>query len=240
MPAAADPADPRTPLILLPGLLCDAALWAPQVTALRDIADPVVADLTQDDSLGGMAERVLATAPPRFALAGLSMGGYVALTLALRAPERVTRLALLDTNARPDTFEQSERRRALMALAEAGRFAEVAPQLLPMLLTPAHQADDTLARTVLDMAERIGPQAFVRQQTAIMTRPDRRRELGRIRCPTLVLCGRDDALTPPALHEEMRDGIRDATLEVVDACGHLSPLEQPAAVTAALRAWLTA
>lgn len=230
----------RTPLVLLPGLLCDGALWTEQVAGLRDIADPTVADLTRDDSIVAMADRVLSEAPDRFALAGLSMGGYVALAVALRAPNRVARLALLDTNARADTPEQSERRRALIASALDGRFDEVAPALVPMLLNARHQEDGRMVGSVLTMAGRVGPTGFVRQQTAIMGRPDVRESLGAIACPTLVLCGADDALTPPTLHQEMCDDLQNARMEVIPDCGHLSPLEQPAAVTAALRGWLTA
>jgi pimeloyl-ACP methyl ester carboxylesterase len=234
-----DPHDP-TALVLLPGLLCDAALWAPQVEALADIATPIVADLTLDESIEAMAARVLAEAPPRFALAGLSMGGYVAMTVARLAPERVTRLALLDTNARADSPEQTARRRALIALADQGRFNEVPPALIPALLSDRHQQDPTLTALVTDMALRVGPAAFVRQQTAIMTRPDARPTLGAIACPSLVLCGAEDSLTPPALHEEIRDALPDARLDVIPASGHLSTIEQPAAVSAALRDWLSA
>jgi len=230
------------PLILLPGLLCDAALWAAQAEALADIADVRIADLTRDDSIAGMAERVLAEAPPGpFALAGLSMGGYVAQDIALRAPERVSRLALLDTNARADLPEQSERRRALMGWVSDGRFAEVAPALLPILVHPSRLEDVDVAAAVIGMADRVGPDAFLRQQTAIMTRADRRAELGAIRCPTLVLCGADDALTPSKVHEEMRANLPAALpLAVVPDCGHLSTLERPGAVSAHLRNWMEA
>jgi len=233
-----DPRDP-TPLVLLPGLLCDDALWAPQVAALSDIAAPTVADLTLDDTIEAMAARVLDHAPPRFALAGLSMGGYVALAMARMAPERVVRLALLDTNARADAPEQSERRRILIALAQSGRFGEVPGLLVPALLSDPHQQDPALTGLVEDMAHRVGPLAFIRQQKAIMGRPDARPTLAAINCPTLVLCGAEDALTPPAVHEDMRDGLADARLEVVPDSGHLSTIEQPAAVSAALRTWLT-
>jgi len=174
--------DPRTPLVLLPGLLNTPALWAAQVDALSDIADPQVADLTRDESIDALADRVLAEAPPRFALAGLSMGGYVALAVALRAPDRVERLALLDTNARADRPEQSERRRELIGWARDGRFAEVAPALLPMLVTPEHAKDEAIAQTVFGMADGVGPEGFIRQQTAIMGRPDRRESLAAITC----------------------------------------------------------
>lgn len=229
------------PLVLLPGLLCDDALWAAQAEALADIAAVRVADLTRNDSIAGMAERVLAEAPAGpFALAGLSMGGYAAQAVALRAPERVTRLALLDTNARADLPEQSERRRMLMGWARDGRFAEVTPALLPMLVHPDRLADRDLVAAVTGMADRVGPDAFCRQQTAIMGRPDRRGDLGAIRCPTLVLCGADDALTPPRVHEELHAALPNTLpLAVVPDCGHLSTLERPDAVSAHLRAWLT-
>lgn len=227
------------PLVLLPGLLCDAALWAPQVSVLRGLADPImIGDLTRNDSIGGMAEAVLAQAPPRFALAGLSMGGYCAFEIMRRAPERVTRLALLDTSARPDTDEQRARRRGLIELAEKGEFKGVTPRLLPLLIHPDRLGDEALKATVMGMAERVGKEAFLRQQKAIMGRPDSRPDLGRIACPTLVLVGRQDALTPVAVHEEMAAGIPGARLVIVEDCGHLSTLEKPEAVNAALEDWL--
>jgi pimeloyl-ACP methyl ester carboxylesterase len=227
------------PLVLLPGLLCDAALWAPQVSALRGLADPImIGDLTRNDSIGGMAEAVLAQAPPRFALAGLSMGGYCAFEIMRRAPERVTRLALLDTSARPDTDEQRARRRGLIELAEKGEFKGVTPRLLPLLIHPDRLGDEALKATVMGMAERVGKEAFLRQQKAIMGRPDSRPDLGRIACPTLVLVGRQDALTPVAVHEEMAAGIPGARLVIVEDCGHLSTLEKPEAVNVALEDWL--
>lgn len=227
------------PLVLLPGLLCDAALWAPQVSALRGLADPImIGDLTRHDSMAGMAEAVLAEAPPRFALAGLSMGGYCALEIMRRAPERVTRLALLDTSARPDTDEQRARRRGLIELAEKGEFKGVTPRLLPLLIHPDRLGDEALTATVMGMAERVGKEAFLRQQKAIMGRPDSRPDLARINCPTLVLVGRQDALTPVALHEEMAAGIPGARLVIIEDSGHLATLEKPEAINAALEDWL--
>lgn len=227
------------PLVLLPGLLCDAALWAPQVSALRGLADPImIGDLTRHDSMAGMAEAVLAEAPPRFALAGLSMGGYCALEIMRRAPERVTRLALLDTSARPDTDEQRARRRGLIELAEKGEFKGVTPRLLPLLIHPDRLGDEALTATVMGMAERVGKEAFLRQQKAIMGRPDSRPDLARINCPTLVLVGRQDALAPVALHEEMAAGIPGARLVIIEDSGHLATLEKPEAINAALEDWL--
>jgi pimeloyl-ACP methyl ester carboxylesterase len=228
------------PLILLPGLLCDAALWRPQVDALADLTVPQIADLTRDDSLPAMAARVLAAAPPRFALAGLSMGGYAAQEIMREAPERVLKLALLDTSARADTPEQTARRRGLIELSEKGEFHGVTPRLLPMMLHPKHLADKTLAAIIMGMAERVGKAAFLRQQKAIMRRPDGREDLKRIACPTLVLCGREDELAPLARHEEMAGLIPGAVLTVIEECGHLSTLEKPDEVNVAMRRWLAA
>ncbi len=228
----------RIPLVLVPGLLCDAALWRHQAAHLGGLAEVIVADTTRRDTIAGMAEDILDAAPARFALAGLSMGGYVALEIMRRAGERVERLALLDTSARADTPEQTRRRRDLIALARRGRFKGVTPRLLPLLVHPARLEDADLVATVTAMAERVGRDAFLRQQTAIMGRPDSRGDLAGIVCPTLVLCGREDALTPVEHHREMADGIPGARLVIVEDCGHLAPLERPYAVTAVLRYWL--
>jgi pimeloyl-ACP methyl ester carboxylesterase len=166
------------------------------------------------------------------------MGGYAALEIMRQAPERVLRLALLDTSARADTPEQRSRRRGLIELAHKGQFKGVTPRLLPMLIHPDRLQDRALTEVVMAMAERVGRDAFLRQQKAILGRPDSRPELVRITCPTLVLCGRQDGLTPLALHEEMAAAIPGASLEIVEESGHLSPLERPNAVTAAMRGWL--
>lgn len=230
--------DKRT-LILLPGLLCDDALWAHQATFLDEVVDVRVADLTREDNIPDMARHVLARAPEKFALAGLSMGGYVAQEIMRQDPHRVSALALLDTNARADLPEQSERRRALMAEAEHGKFKGIGPKLLPNLVHPDFAKDEDIAAIVLGMAERVGKDAFLRQQNAIMGRVDGRADLAHVECPTLVLCGEDDAMTPVKVHEEMLDIIGDnADLVVVPHCGHLSPIEQPEAVSAALFDWL--
>jgi pimeloyl-ACP methyl ester carboxylesterase len=226
------------PIVLLPGLLCDHRLFAAQIPALSEHAAPVVADLTGTDSIAGLAAHVLATAPRRFALAGLSMGGYIAFEILRRAPERVSRLALIDTQARADTPEASARRRGLMELAEKGEFKGVTPRLLPLFVHPDRLGDAALVGTVEAMAETVGKQGFLRQQQAIMGRPDSRPGLPAIACPTLVLAGREDQLTQPELQVEMAGLIPDATLVLVPRCGHLSPLEQPTAVTRQLLAWL--
>ena len=232
--------DGPVPLVLVPGLLCDERLWQPQAERLADLADPIIANVIGDGSVSEMARSVLDAAPSagRFALAGLSMGGYVALEVMRVAPERVARLALLDTSARADTPGQTSERRELIELAEKGRFEEVPRRLLPRVLHPDRLDDERLTSTVFGMADVVGPEAFVRQEEAIIGRPDSRETLSGIACPTLVLCGREDALTPLPLHEEMASLIPCSRLRVVEKCGHLSTLERPEAVTAALREWL--
>ena len=228
----------KTPLLLLPGLLCDARLWRDQVADLSAIADPFVADLTLDESFEAMAQRALARMPERFALAALSMGGYVAFAILRLAPERVTRLALFDTSARPDSEFQARRRRGLMALARGGHFRGVTPRLLPQLLHPDNLADAELTGEVMAMAERVGRAAFIRQQAAILNRPDSRPDLHRIEVPTLVGVGEADQLTPPDRAQEIAAGIPGAVLRVLEGCGHLPPMERPAATSALLRRWL--
>lgn len=230
----------RTNLLLLPGLLCDPRLWAAQEEGLSDIADVTVADMTRDDSIAGMVRRALAAAPERFALAGLSMGGYAALEVMRQAPGRVERLALLDTGARADTPEQTTRRKDLISLANRGEFKAVSPRLLPLFIHEDRLSDAALVAEIAAMADAVGKEAFLRQQQAIMGRPDSRPGLGAIECPTVVICGREDRLTPLELSEEIVSLIPHATLEIVENCGHLSTMECPAEVNAILRAWLAA
>lgn len=227
-------------LVLLPGLLCDAALFAPQVEGLADLCETWVPDLTRDDTMAAMASRVLSEAPAqRFSVAGLSMGGYVAQEILRQAPERVDRLALLDTRAKPDSPDETERRLTLMRIAQsANGFAPVNKRMLPLLVHLARLGDQSLIRVVEQMAERTGIAGYLRQQQAIMSRVDFRPLLKLIACPTLVLCGRQDALTLVTFHEEMAASIPHARLVVLEDCGHLATLEKPAEVNAALREWL--
>lgn len=223
-------------LLLLPGLLCDARLWRDQIEALGTGA--TIADLTRDDSIGAMAARALDAAPARFALAGLSMGGYVALEIMRRAPGRVTRLILFDTSARKDSEEQSRRRRGLMTLTRSGNFRGVTPRLLPLLVHPDRVAEQPLAGEVMAMAERVGKEAFLRQQTAILGRLDSRPDLPGLAVPTLVVVGAQDALTPPDHAQEIAAGIPGSRLETIPDCGHLPTMERPAAATALMRDFL--
>ncbi len=227
------------PVVLVPGLNCSARLYADQVPALWRFGPVQVADHTRDERMDGIAARILAAAPPRFALVGLSMGGYIAFEIMRQAPERVAGLALLDTGARADTPEQSERRRRQIELAQGGRFMEIPDQLFPLLVDRKRHGDAELADVNRVMAKETGAEAFVRQQRAIMGRPDSRPGLAAIRCPTLVLVGEGDELTPPALAQEIAAGISGARLVTVADSGHLSTLEQPTAVTKALVEWLS-
>lgn len=231
--------NPAKNLVLVPGLLCTADLFRTQIAALDGPGCVIhVANHASDASVATIAGRILGDAPPRFALAGLSMGGYIALEIMRQAPERVERLALLDTSARPDTPEQSENRRRLVALAEKKGVAVPAREMFAKLVAPSRADDAGLPTTFLAMAEATGTDGFARQQTAIAGRPDSRPTLAAISCPTLVLVGAEDQLTPPPLAEEIVNGIRGSRLVVVPGCGHLSTLEAPAAASDALAGWL--
>jgi pimeloyl-ACP methyl ester carboxylesterase len=228
------------PLVLVPGLLCSARLYAPQITALWPFGQVAIADHRCDADMAAIAARILADAPPRFALAGLSMGGYIAFAMIRLAPERIAKLALLDTSARPDSAEQKAGREKFIAMAEAGNLADVVEMLTPRFLHRERVNDETLRSVVRAMAEETGAEAFVRQQQAMMSRSDSRLLLTAIRCPTLVLVGDGDELTPPDLAKEIASGISGATLTIVPDCGHLSTLEKPEAVNMALAEWLGA
>jgi pimeloyl-ACP methyl ester carboxylesterase len=228
------------PVVLLPGLLCTPRLYLEQIPALWQFGPVTVADHTRDDGMSAIAKRILSQAPPRFALVGLSMGGYVAFEIVRQAPERVAKLCLLDTTARPDLPEQTEQRKLQMEMARSGRFDAIARLLFPRFVAAAHQGDRTLKRIVRAMADDTGADSFVRQQTAIMTRVDSRPSLAAIACPTLIVVGEQDVLTPPDRAAEIVAGIPHARHVVVPDCGHLSTLEQPEAVTQALVEFLRA
>ena len=230
---------PRTTLVLLPGLLNTRRVFEPQIEALSDIADCVVPELWHHDTIGAMAEATLALAPPTFALVGFSMGGYVAFEILRRATQRVERLALMDTQATPDSAESTKRRRALLEQTKIGRFHGVQRTLLPQLVHSRHIDDATISQPIFDMAQEIGADGFVREQRAIIDRADSRRMLVDIDIPTVVIVGRQDQVTPLPRSEEMAADIADSRLVVLEECGHMSPLEKPAEVTAALRRWLS-
>jgi pimeloyl-ACP methyl ester carboxylesterase len=226
------------PIVLIPGLGCSARLYGEQIPALWRFGPVTVADHTRDDTMAAIARRILAAAPARFALAGLSMGGYLAFEIMRQAPERVAKLALLDTGARSETPEQTERRKVAIGLAKSGRYADVVDVVFPIYVHPKRQDDAALKQIVRDMAQDTGVDAFLRQQQAIINRPDSRPGFSAIKCPTLVLVGEQDQGTPLELSREMSAGIAGSRLAIIPESGHLSTLEQPGRVTAALIDWM--
>jgi pimeloyl-ACP methyl ester carboxylesterase len=228
----------RPALVLVPGLVCDDDLYAPQQAALCEVADVVVPDIRPADSIEQMARAVLAAAPERFALAGLSLGGYVVLEVLRQARSRVTRVALLNTSARPESPEQTARRRALLDLVDDQGLDAGLKALWPTEVAPSRLADAGLHDRFLAMCRRSGRDVLVRQVQAIMARADSRPDLPSLDLPLLVLCGRQDAITPLDGHEEIARLAPRARLVVLDDCGHLSTWEQPDAVTGELRRWL--
>jgi pimeloyl-ACP methyl ester carboxylesterase len=226
------------PILLVPGLNCSPRLYVGQMPALWRFGPVTIVDHTRDDTMAAIAGRILSSAPPRFALAGLSMGGYIALEIVRQAGDRIERLALLDTGARADTPEATAKRQANIALAQSGRFEDVIGPQFPLYVHPARANDAALKAEYLAMCHDVGPQAYVRQQKAIMDRVDSRPLLASIRVPTLVLVGEQDAATPPALSDEMAAAIPGARLAKIAACGHLSTMERPEAVTKELVAWM--
>ncbi len=229
----------KTPLLLVPGLNCTAELWWHPVVRLGAGRSVMVADHSCAETIAEIASAILADAPPRFALAGLSMGGYVAMEIMRVAPERVERLALLDTQARADTPEASEQRRQTIAIAEGGGFAKIAAMQYPRLVAPARIDDTALQVVVRRMADATGAAAFVREQKAIMNRIDSRPSLAAVSCPTIVVVGSQDQLTPPHFAEEMAAAVPSARLVVIEGAGHLTPLEAPEETTAVLSAFLS-
>jgi pimeloyl-ACP methyl ester carboxylesterase len=228
------------PLILVPGLTCTARLYAPQIVALWRYGPVTVADHRRDSDIKAVAARILKDAPPRFALAGLSFGGYIAFEMMRQAAARIAKLATLDTSARPDTPEQTAGRKVQIAMAQTGRYGEIADLSIPRYLHRDRQSDPAMTGIVRQMIDETGAEAFVRQLQAIKSRPDSRPLLASIRCSTLVLVGDGDLATPPELNKEIADGIPGARFVVVPECGHLSTIERPEAVNAALAAWLDA
>lgn len=228
-------------LLLVPGLLCDARLWHDQAACLAGTTRPVTFDITVGETIDDLAHRALAAMPGRFALAGLCMGGYVALAIMRLAPERVTHLCLMSTSARADTPQQARHRQITTSLVEAEppeRFQGVTPQRLRQIIHPDSLDDPLLVSEVTAMANRSGRDCFLRQQRAMASRPCSLGLLPRLRVPTLVVVGENDQLTPPELSREIASSIPDARLDVIETCGHLPPMERPDRVTTLLSAWL--
>jgi pimeloyl-ACP methyl ester carboxylesterase len=225
------------PLILIPGLGSDFAVWQPTIKELGASAECTVGDTLSDDSLPGMAERILSQAPERFSLAGVSMGGMVALEIMRSDPERVQRLALLDTNPCPDTPEQTAQRRgANAAVLSSNNFEALALGSLKYLIHPA--ASIEVRNAMVEMSVRVGAKTYARQNEAVAARADQRLILSTIEVPTIVIFGAQDLLTPVALSEELESGIRGAHRHIIPDCGHLPPIEKPDAVASLLREWM--
>ncbi|WP_101067314.1 alpha/beta fold hydrolase [Roseovarius salinarum] len=225
------------PLVLLPGMMCDARVFGPQIDALSTVAAVTVAPITRGERIEEIASGLLDLLPARFALAGLSMGGIVAMEILRRAPDRVSRLALLDTNALAETPASAAAYEPLVIKARSGSLAEVAGAMIgPGTLAPGACRPDVM-KLMAEMAEHVGGAAVVRQIRALQRRQDYQATLRRCRVPALVLCGAHDTLTPPRRHELMAALIPGAELEVVEDAGHLPTLETPDAVTRALAGW---
>ena len=226
------------PILLVPGLLSSPRIFAPVLPALWRLGPVTVANHVRDDNMGAISRRILAEAPPRFALAGHSMGGYIAFEIMRQAPDRVAKLALINTQARSDTPEATERRRGMMARARAGQYHAMLDEFFPGLVHPSRHGDASLRQLIHDMGDDVTVDGFIRQQTAIMARSDSRPSLAWIKCPTLVLTGDEDNTIPNSLSKEMADGIHGAKLVILQDCGHMPQPEQPEATTAALVEWL--
>ena len=228
-----------TPIVFVPGLLCSAEVFAPQAAALWPFGPVMIASTLEGKTLAEIAAAILAAAPNHFALAGISMGGYICFEIMRQAPERVVKLALLNTSARPDTSEETMQRRALVAQAKTGDFKAMLAQVMPAILHPAHRNDPALRDTNLRMGLTVGFEGFARQTEAIIERIDSRPSLAAICVPTLVLAGDSDPLMPPDRAEEITAAIPQTRLVVVPECGRASTLEQPDAVNQALIDWIT-
>jgi pimeloyl-ACP methyl ester carboxylesterase len=231
------------PLLLLPGLVCDQTVWRQQIDAVSDLAVCTCADYGSLDSIPAMAEAVLRAAPERFSVAGHSMGGRVALEIYRRAPHRVARIALLNTgsSARPSGEageEEARKRGELVALAQSQGMHAMLQQWLPPMIDSRRTNDTVLVNAIVEMMSRKTPEIFGAQVRALLARPDANPVLEQIRCPALLLTGREDGWSTPEQHRAMAAGIAGSQIAIVPDCGHMSMLERPAEVSAALRAWL--
>jgi pimeloyl-ACP methyl ester carboxylesterase len=228
----------KEPLVLLPGMMCDARLFGPQIAELSSEMPVMVAPVSHGERIEEIASGLLSLLPQRFALAGLSMGGIVAMEILRRAPDRVSRLALMDTNPLAETPVVAANREPQIVKVRSGRLIEVMrDEMKPNYLAPGPQRADVMA-LVMDMAEVLGPEVFIRQSRALQRRRDQQVTLRKCKVPTLVLCGAHDALCPVKRHSFMAELIPGAELKVIENAGHLPTLETPEETTAALRDWM--
>ncbi|MEL6619413.1 MAG: alpha/beta fold hydrolase [Pseudomonadota bacterium] len=226
------------PIVLLPGMMCDARLFGPQIAALSSEFSVMVGPVTRGERIEEIASGLLDELPQRFALAGLSMGGIVAMEILRRAPDRVTRLMLMDTNPLAETPQVAAAREPQIVKVRAGRMVDVMrDEMKPNYLAPGPFRNEILDM-VMDMAEALGPEVFIRQSRALQRRRDQQGTLRKIKVPTMVLCGAHDALCPVKRHTFMAELIHGAVLRVLDNAGHLPTLETPDEATQAIRDWM--
>jgi pimeloyl-ACP methyl ester carboxylesterase len=228
----------HAPVALLTGQLCTERMWRDQVRALEELTSVRIFVQREHDTVGDMAKAVLDSLPERFSIISHAMGGFVAFEILRRSPEQVASLALLSTLAPNDTPAQTARREGYLRLVEAGKFADVVGERIPILLAPAGRDDSALVSIVRKMAEDTGPAVFLRQQRAIMTRPDSRPGLSEITCPTLILFARQDGIVTTEHQREMHEGIPGSRLEIIEDSGHLMTLERPELVSKILADWI--
>ncbi len=226
------------PIVLVPGLACSPRLFAEQIPVLWRHGPVMIADHTRGETMAEIAGQILVNAPPRFVLIGMSMGGYIAFEILRQAKTRVSKLGLIDTSARADTPEASEQREVQIRLAQGGKFSQIVELQFPRMVHPSHQDDEKLKTIVRAMADDVGAEAFVRQQRAIIARPDSRPSLAAINCPTLIIVGAADEITPPERAIEMSEMIAEARLVTLKNCGHLTTHEDAGGVNRSLSALL--
>jgi len=230
--------DDKPTLVLIHGLFDDPAMWEPQVRHLSRYAKVVVPEILEQETVEQAAHDVLASVEGPMAVVGFSMGGYVLWEMLRQAPERISRICLLDTGARADLPEKAEERHRVMAIAESGKYEAFVRDIVPNALHTSRANDTALIETLVDMALRIGPEAFCRQQRIIMNRPDSRGDMAGVGCPALIICGCEDVVTPLELSQEMAAGIPGARLVVIEECNHYASMERPWTVSALLQQWL--
>ncbi|MEK4023932.1 alpha/beta fold hydrolase [Sporosarcina sp. FSL W7-1283] len=230
----------KIPLLLLPGTLCDDRLWQFQIQGLEDEVNITVGELSKQDSIEALADEILSKMPDKFAVAGLSFGGMVALEIVRKAPERVLKLALLDTNPFPPKEEQISNWNSFLDMIQTQRFGEIVKDyLLPVLIHPDKQSNDELVETIFKMADTMGEEGYINQLRALKKRVDQTTVLPFITCPTLVIVGRQDIVCPIELSKYMADTIPNASLKIVEDSGHLTTMEQPEVVYELLKEWIT-
>ena len=234
---------PRGALVLLPGFLCDRTVWQDQIAALSDVVECTCADYGMLNSIPAMADSVLRSAPDQFSVAGHSMGGRIVFEIYRQAPQRVRRMAVFDSGSAARSAgeigqQEERRRRQLLAIARSEGMRTMALQWVQGMVAPCRLQDHSLIESIVQMFERKSPDVFEAQMNALLGRPDATPVLAQIRCPALILTGREDAWSPPATHQLMAGAIPNAKLVIVPDSGHMSTMEQPAAVAQAMRDWL--